>query len=205
MKTTLNEALVSIAKDLSIDSGRLIEYVFEDTVGGYSPLGGTWPSGSIWEVEGKILYAITRTMSPETVVEVGSNYGCSTSHFLSAMDANNLGRLFALDLSFDKLRVQSPRLTKIRGDGLQSALPLIAGGVVPDILFEDGPHSIEFTRDILKAFLPIMRLGGLIIIHDVDHFLVGGDVTSGARAALGDFQHFLVDPSDCGLGYWVKR
>lgn len=205
MKTTLNEAFVSIAKDLSIDFKQLLEYAFEDTIGGYNPLGGAWPSGSIWEVEGKVLYAITRAMSPKTVVEVGSNYGCSTSHFLSAMDANNSGGMFALDLSFDKLRVQSPRLTKICGDGLQNAQPLIASGVVPDTLFEDGPHSIEFTRDILKAFIPTMRSGGLVIIHDVDHFLVGSDVTLGAQAALGDFQHLLMDPSDCGLGYWVKR
>jgi len=205
MKIPLCDAIRYIAKDLSLSFDQLWAYADIDTIGGYSPSGGNWPSGSIWEVEGKILYAVTRAIHPSTVVEIGSNYGCSTSHFLSAMDANDRGKMFALDLSFDKLRVQSPRLTKICGDGLLSAKSMITEGIIPDILFEDGPHSMEFTRDILKIFLPIMKPRGLVLIHDVDHFLVGKDVTDGVQAALGNFYHFLIDPSDCGIGYWIKK
>lgn len=204
MRITLEEAIKDVAEHIEVDADLLQSYVDEDTIGGYNPKEGLWPSGSIWEVEGKILYALTRAIKPELVIEVGSNYGCSTSHFLAALDSNGQGKMMALDVSFEKLRVQSERLTAVCGDGIVSAKKLVSERVVPDILFEDGPHSKEFTRDILSVFLPVMKPGGLIVIHDVDHFIVGEEVSNGVREALGDFFHFLIYPSDCGLGYFIK-
>ena len=52
----------------------------------------SWPGGSVWEEEGRLLYGLVRALKPEVIVEIGSLVGCSTSHLALACRRNGRGR-----------------------------------------------------------------------------------------------------------------
>jgi hypothetical protein len=196
-----SEALSQMGHDLEFDISILTCYYEEDNVGGYPE---TWPVGSIWDSEGRLLYAIVRYLQPEVVVEFGTRYGCSTAHILKAMDRNDSGMLWTVDNGANGLMDvnEHPRLIQTVMDGIEYAK---AWDGQVDMIFEDGPHSTEFTREVISAMLPHLREGGIVTVHDVEHYIVGEDVSLGFREAVaGSFGHVRIDPSDCGLGYWRK-
>jgi predicted O-methyltransferase YrrM len=202
---TMQEALEKVGRDLGLSSVLLTRFAAEDDIGGYTlPENAQWPGGCIWGAEGQFYYALTRLLRPTVVVEVGTNFGCSTAHWVAAMDKNGAGKLYCLDVSFANLRTHSSRMEMLLGDGIESSRTLIAEGVVPDILYEDGPHTREFTRDFIKLWLPVMRKDAIVIVHDIEFAPVQPAVQDGFRDAVGAFDIFRVPPSICGAGYWGK-
>ena len=187
-----------ICNDLKLEEQIFKSYVDEDSIGGYPD---KWECGSIWEIEGKILYALVRYYKPNQLLEYGTFNGCSTSHIVAAMDKNNLGQLITVDIVTRPIKIQSDRLIRVECDGIKHAESL---NTPIDFIFEDGPHSLEFTRDVLKLSLKNLSIGGIIVIHDAEHFLVGKDVLGGVKEALGQVNSVLIKPSDCGLAYWRK-
>lgn len=200
MTVGFHEGIGSICEYLELDEAQFLAYAEEDEVGGFPE---TWKVGSIWEVEGKVLYALTRLIRPDRVIEFGTRYGCSTAHFAAAMDMNEKGMITTVDIVGTSLSGDlHSRVSSVGQDGVEYAKEQ-KGSV--DIIFEDGPHSTEFTRDVITYTLPHLTDGGIVVVHDTEHFLVGKDVSQGLREAVGDFGHVLIRPSDCGLGYWRKR
>lgn len=202
----LNEALALLAADLRIDPMELKRYADEDELGGFhaDPAVRSFTVGSIWSVEGKVLYALVRALKPKHVLEIGVGYGASSTHILTALKKNRSGDLTSLDIN--------------EGAGSEIPLPLkrnwrfVSGDAVAgtsvyekwdfDFIFEDGPHTYEFTRDVL---LNCKRIAPRIILsHDACHYMVGPDVRKGFEEALGSCKLLPIAPSDCGLGYWVR-
>jgi cephalosporin hydroxylase len=204
--TDLADALRTVAFHLCLDAKSLVYYAEEDQIGGYTwPENAAWPGGCIWGNEGQLYYALTRVLRPTTVVELGTNFGCSTAHWCSAMKNNGTGILHCIDLTFERLCTNSPLLVKHQGDGLSVSRILIEQGVVPDILYEDGPHTTEFTRDFIKLWLPIMKPGALILVHDIEFKPCAAAVQQGFRDGIGgNFFIYRVLPSWNGVGYWQK-
>ena len=66
MRFDLERTLARMADNYGLDAQQLIAYAAEDEIGGWTYL-GYWPGGSIWAVEGKILYALIRAIQPEQV------------------------------------------------------------------------------------------------------------------------------------------
>src|SRR5690242_13419514 len=97
----LEEGLAIVAGYFSLDVNKLIEYAAEDAIGGYheNPALRKWGVGSLWEVEGKILYAFIRATNPSRVLEIGTSQGASATHMLTAMERNNQGGLTSLDIN----------------------------------------------------------------------------------------------------------
>lgn len=202
-----SQAAEQICFYLGFDVDDFLGYANEDRVGGYPE---KWPMGSIWEVEGKVLYALVRLLRPKVALEFGTGSCCSTAHICRAMNKNGVGQL----ISVDKQRV----LTALTADGHQSVkrrrykrvkyvvedalVFLQSWDSAVDFALEDTIHSREVTREILKSVLPHLSVGGVLVAHDTEHFLVGADVSAGFQDALGDFGSVLIEPSDCGLGYW---
>lgn len=193
------DAIHALCSYFDIDESDFAKYASEDKIGGYPE---KWPVGSIWEVEGKVLYAIVRCLRPKHIVEFGTRYGCSTAHIVSAMDANGIGRITTVDIVGNSLaQNMSSRIVSIRADGKsfseKNSQPI-------DIIFEDGPHTTDFTREVIHNCLPFINKGGVVMAHDVGHLSVGQDVSEGFRQAVGNFGSVLIKPSDCGIGYWKK-
>lgn len=197
--------------DLGLDIAKEFKaYAEEDTVGGYPE---RWPMGSIWEVEGKVLYALTRLLKPEIALEFGTGSCCSAAHITRAMNRNRKGKLYSVDKAevLTHLTAEghkpSPRRPFKRVEYVIAEAVEWARGLEFEVqlVFEDTIHSRETTREILKAVLPHLSPGGVIVAHDTEHFLVGKDVTAGFRDAVGDFLGILIEPADCGLGLWRKE
>lgn len=202
---TLREAVELWADEFGFDATEMLAYVQGDGVGGE---GAGWPGGSIRDVEGRMLYALVRTANVRLALEFGTGHGCATSHIARALKDNGGGVVITLDkpdsidiASYSIARELEPYVVRILEDGLtwmrrNDKLDF-------DLVFEDGPHSYEFTRAAIELSLPRLKPGGFVIVHDV-HGPHEGQVWPGLRAVLPGARRILVEPSPCGLGYWRK-
>ena len=113
-----------------------------------------------------------------TVVEIGSYLGASTS-FLAAGVRLRSGRVFAVDTWENQGMTEGPRDTFREFLDNTSAL---SEAIVPsrgtslewanrfespiDLLFVDGDHEYTAVRVDLEAWLPKVRHGGIVAMHD---------------------------------------
>jgi predicted O-methyltransferase YrrM len=213
---TLDDALADIAHRFGLDTEELIQYSYEDEHSGWDKGVGEWPVGSLWTVEGRVLYALTRALKPDTVFEIGTNVGCSTTHFASALKANGHGTV----LSFDTAEtIQIPGLTQTYSQGelipvhVREHVELIHGdGLVhleqyigtAGIIYEDCDHSTESTQRAWTVGRQKLVTGGVIISHDAAHWLVGEAIRQGITNAGMEATIYAIRPSDCGLAIWRK-
>lgn len=217
---TFEDVLSSIANAYGLDAFDLVGYSYEDEISGWDSGFGEWPVGSLWTVEGRILYALVRAIQPEVVVEIGTNVGCSASHIASALRMNGTGKLLSFDTA-EQIVIPPDRnghSATYKAGGLIPAelLPFVeliqADGIAylrdyiaeADMIFEDGSHSLESTRDAWIAGMPKLNPGGFMLSHDAAHFLVGSAIQRGIAAAGVVPNIYEVAPSDCGLAIWRK-
>lgn len=199
----LEDALRVLAEDLSLDAEELIAYAAEDDETGWDFGQGTWPCGSMFASEGKILYALTRAMRPAAVLEFGTMFGCSAKHILKALVVNKHGKLVSVDPAPQVIEdrfnaTEGRRWKRIVGDGETAKLSIETA----DIVLEDAIHSAEMTEALVRRGLD---LGARIMLsHDGAHNLVGQAVRDGFSRAAGDFKILCTEDSDCGFAYTVR-
>lgn len=205
--TTLDQALALIAKDLKVDAQKLIDYAAEDNVGGYNvvPWQSNWPMGSMYEVEGKMLYAVVRAIQPAEIVEIGVWHGCSTTHLLRALDRNGSGHLTSFDIEGikgdgppEKLRSRWTFHHQDADYGMKEMKEKV------DLVFEDGYHyrkETETTLFIAERWLKPK----VVMVHDTEHPHVGEGLKQALSAVYGSrWRSTLAKPSDCGMGWFVR-
>lgn len=215
----LDETLQLLALQVPVDPEALVKFAAEDSVGGWDLDKGGWPTGSLWSVEGKVLYALIRALQPDVVVEIGTHRGCSTTHIATALSINDNGYVVSLDLApgvGDLIPVQLGEqisLTAANGVDWLGAQP----DESIDIIYEDADHSAETSHDVALLAMRKLKPGGLLITHDAAHDYawlgdgsqissdVGATIRRGLEAALDDqFRVYRTDPSDCGFALWQK-
>jgi predicted O-methyltransferase YrrM len=204
--TALIDTLFQLEKYLGLELDSLMPYAEADNIGGYHPDAAQrkWWTGAIWEVEGKTLYALIRALQPETVVEVGSGTGCSSTHMAAALKANGGGHVTTVD------RGNTPQIpadlqvfvTILPGDGIDY-LALLPDNSV-DFILEDADHTKDMCAAIGELAKTKLKPGGVLMAHDAAHFAVGADVKAGYDLAGLDFRVYLTDPSDCGWAVWKR-
>lgn len=225
-----NDSARSEAYLLAVQNGynaqELVQYIDEDHVGGYHVRHdlATWPSGSMWESEGQILYALTRYLKPQHIVEIGTLYGCSATHFATALLKNGSGRITVVDnrangkfgdlIPLDRWAV----IDKVEGDGGDYLESLPDNSV--DLIFEDAGHGEEDVYRFTLLALRKLKPGGLLINHDAGHdsamywhdagyvYQVSADDGAKIRAGLtragAEFQVYKPHESDCGFAVTKK-
>ncbi|XVQ85638.1 class I SAM-dependent methyltransferase [Microbispora siamensis] len=123
------------------------------------------------DIEAEITYLMVREHRPETVVEVGSLHGWSTTWLLRALRDNGTGRLHTHDL-VDKACANVPadladgRWTFVRGDARQT---LAGQHHKIDYLFVDAAHTRRFARWYVDELFPAVVPGGPVSVHDIFH------------------------------------
>lgn len=136
------------------------------------------------------------------ILEIGVREGCSTAAFLLGLEQMG-GHLYSLDVEAKpgELFAGHPQWTFIQGDSQkpETILPQLAG-LHFDILFIDGDHTYEGVTNDLKNYAPLVKDGGVIIMHDV---LYAGH--PGVRQAADEFvaahgYEFEIAKSWTGLG-----
>lgn len=203
----LFETLTQIAEHFGLKADDLISYANEDTIGGFNAdaTKSTWPIGSLWEVEGKTLYALVRALKPRRLLEFGTMHGCSAVHMATALQKNaNGGTLVCVDFNMD---LAAHLLTHFPDTISLVQMPFEEFVAEPtdaqfDFVYEDSIHSTEQVA-MLWRYAVAHVVSGLIVSHDAMHYIVGDDVRRGIQAVVGDkARYYLTEPSDCGLGIY---
>ncbi len=200
----LQQTLVQTAHDFDLNADDLLRYAAEDTETGWDAGEGAWPNGSIWTVEGQILYALIRATKPKRILEIGTYYGCSTTHMLLAMRRNDNGAV--LDAIDKDVRGIDPghkipsRLKSAFTFYKRDAVEWLANTDLNyDFIFEDALHLTELTRNLWLGGKRRLNPGGFMISHDAMHYIVGNQVLDGIALANSTPFTYLTEPSDCGL------
>lgn len=217
--TNLDGAAERLAAYLNIPADALHEYVADDPHPkmGWDHNQGEAPIGSLWSVEGKILYALVRFFAPRAVLELGTAAGASGTHLAAALVATGKGKLTTVDArvhgnqGFETGYLIPPgyreavKLIQAEGLGfIQSLKP----GAFP-FIFEDMMHSPVEVEAVWTEAQRILPPGGIVVSHDAGHFLIGQDVRDGIAAALSkaglpEPLVMVISPGDTGLAVWQK-
>lgn len=203
----LDTALTEIAAFLDLNAAELIAYATEDTVGGFhfDALQSKWPGGSLWEVEGRTLYALVRALKPDFAMELGSWHGCSTTHLLAALNVNR-GRLQSVDKWEGAGDLVPEDMRSNWAITYSEAIEFIEQvdekTLNIELVFEDCIHSESEVYAIVEALKPKLIHGAVVVHHDSEH----GDDGQQIRRALDKsgvtYKSWLIEPSDCGIAIW---
>lgn len=205
--TALIDTLFQLEKYLGLELDSLLPYADADEIGGYHPdeTQRKWGSGAIWDVEGRTIYALIRALKPETIVEIGSGTGCSTTHMAYALDGNKeFGHITTID------RGNTPQVP----DNLKTYVTILPGDAIEwlaqqpdnsiDFILEDADHSEAMCYEVGELAKTKLRPGGVLMAHDAVHPTVGALVRAGYDRAGLDVRTYLTDPSDCGWAVWRR-
>src|SRR4030042_1170271 len=126
---------------------------------------------------GTILYVFCRKQRPDSIIETGVASGVSSSHILCALEANQRGRLYSIDLPSwqrtpsgwlipDYLR---NRWHLTQGRSSETLEPLLKE--VKEIAFflHDSDHSYENMHREFEAAWTHLKTGGLLLSHNIDY------------------------------------
>lgn len=205
----LDAALTEIAAFLDLDDGALLAYAQSDDIGGYhsDATQAKWMSGSLWECEGKTLYALVRALRPAALLELGVHVGASTTHLRSAVQANlDGGWVYSVD-RLESAGALIPAYLSDYGNitydwALQYISRLPDNSI--DFAFEDLCHGAGEVYDVITALLPKLRKGAVVVHHDSEHGDDGVQVKRGiALAGVVNWRSWLIDPADTGIALWV--
>jgi predicted O-methyltransferase YrrM len=122
--------------------------------------------------EAEITYLLIREYRPETVMELGTFHGWSTTWILSALRDNEFGHLHSYDIVDNVVQnvpaeLSGDRWTFHQGD-IKTNLDAVPAQV--DYLFVDAAHGAAFGRWYLAELFPKMPPGIPVSVHDVFHY-----------------------------------
>jgi len=139
----------------------------------YAVLAPGFDAGVIDPAEGAALYFLVRALAPATVVETGTANGVSTAYLLAALDGNDSGRLYSIDLPFEAEAGGGYRpVVAGTSIGLDDASPLphgkASGWLVPEPVRGRWELRLGDARSLLPALLE--ELGEIeFFFHDSLH------------------------------------
>lgn len=161
-----------------LDDSGLVEHLeeqaghFWSTVTGFTPRGQRYNTGRVTGRdgyrEGLRLYALLRTLRPETVVETGVCNGVSTAFLLLALERNGAGTLHSIDLpEYADPATDADAFWEGKG-GAVVPLGKEPGWMIPAGLRDRWELSIGRSQDALPPLLA--RLGVIdVFMHDSEH------------------------------------
>lgn len=123
------------------------------------------------DLEAEITYLLLREYRPETVMELGTFHGWSTSWVLSAIRDNGIGHLYSFDIVDNVLsnvpeELAADRWTFRKGD-IRQHVDTAPENI--DYLFVDAAHNGRFARWYIDNLFPRVPSGIPVSVHDVFH------------------------------------
>lgn len=123
------------------------------------------------DIEAELTYLYLREHRPDTVMELGTFHGWSTTWILSALRDNGTGHLHSFDRIDHVLRTVPADLAAGRWTFTGGDVADNLGAVPPGVgyLFVDADHGRRFGRWYLEHLFPLMPAGTPVSVHDVFH------------------------------------
>jgi predicted O-methyltransferase YrrM len=126
---------------------------------------------------GAILYIICRKQNPVSVIETGVASGVSSSHILCALEANQQGELYSIDLpTWQKVSSgwMIPDYLRHRWHLTQGRSSDYLGQLLKnikeiDIFLHDSDHTYENMRGEFEAAWTHLKTRGLLLSHNIDY------------------------------------
>ncbi|MGD0996196.1 MAG: class I SAM-dependent methyltransferase [Candidatus Bathyarchaeia archaeon] len=149
-----------------------------------------------------MLYVLTRSLCPKTVVETGVASGVSSAFILNALDRNKKGDLYSVDLHYrEGIAVPSekqlgwviPKQLRYRwhltlGESTKVLSTLLASLVKIDIFLHDSRHTYKTMMYEYTTAWKYLNYGGLLLSDDVacnDAFLDFADSVKQKPVVIG--------------------
>jgi predicted O-methyltransferase YrrM len=137
---------------------------------------------------GHLLYALTRAIRPQTVVEFGTSFGISTIYLAAAVTDNATGHVVTTELSDRKIKAAQDNLTEA---GVDAAVTILPGDARETLAGLAGPVGLVLLDGWKDLCLPVLRLlepklspGALVTADDNDH------------AGMADYLAYVRDPAN---------
>jgi predicted O-methyltransferase YrrM len=126
---------------------------------------------------GTILYAVCRRQRPDVVVETGVASGVSSSHILVALEKNEHGQLYSIDLPSGRESRSGWRIPDYLrhrwqltpGRSAETLEPLLEKVAEIDIFLHDSDHSYENMMWEFETAWAHLKAGGLLLSHNIDY------------------------------------
>ena len=136
----------------------------------------SWNYG-IGTMLGGVLYAICRTQKPDIVVETGVSSGVSSSYILSALEKNERGQLYSIDLPSwqeNQSGWMIPEYLRHRwyltlGRSSETLEPLLMKVGDIDIFLHDSDHSYQNMRWEFETAWTYLKAGGLLLSNNINY------------------------------------
>ena len=120
---------------------------------------------------GTLLYALTRAIRPQTVVEFGTSYGISTLYLAAAVIDNGVGRVVSTELSAKKAAAARDALDEA---GVGGPVTILEGDARETLADVPGPVDLVLLDGWKDLCLPVLRMlepkltpGALVAADDV--------------------------------------
>lgn len=153
---------------------RRFERRYDPQTGGYRAPGSGQPDYGSVELEvGRLWYSLVMLLQPQQVLETGTYYGYSTCMIAQALSDLG-GERMVTTIDPDRkphLWVGTrlaPRIEWIAARSQDAAKDL--AGAAYDMLVLDSDHHYNTVMEELIAFEPMLRKGGVILMHDTLFF-----------------------------------
>lgn len=122
------------------------------------------------DIEAELLYLMIRDEKPETVLEVSSAHGYSTTWILSALKDNNFGTLYSCDTinAEENILLELRNRLNFKCNQVENILDTLPKEV--DFLLIDSDHRLPFAARLFDTLVPKVRIGCKVLVHDVFAF-----------------------------------
>jgi predicted O-methyltransferase YrrM len=128
---------------------------------------------------GRLCYLVVRMIRPASVVETGVCYGVTSSYLLAAMNKNNYGRLYSIDLpplgshGDDYVGWLVPnelkdRWTLRRGTSERLLAPLVKELGNLDLFIHDSLHTFKNMKEEFEISWSALNSRGFLISDDIE-------------------------------------
>jgi predicted O-methyltransferase YrrM len=122
--------------------------------------------------QGQLLYRMVKTFQPNSILELGTSLGLTTSYLSLANPQANIYTMEGSDevalkalSNFKKLGLKN--ISMIRGNFDETFVPLINSQSSIDFCFVDGNHRFEPTLRYFNALLPLVQNDSILIFDDI--------------------------------------
>jgi hypothetical protein len=128
----------------------------------------------------RAMWCVLQHNRPEVVVETGVAHGVTSRIVLEALNQNDLGHLWSIDLPFPfdhRLHSETgaavtdecrPRWTYLEGASSQRMPPLVGEVGHVEMFIHDSLHTAENTLFEMEQAASVMPSGGVMLVDDID-------------------------------------
>ena len=120
------------------------------------------------------IYYLTREIKPEVIVELGTNVGDSAFAYLCAIEMNQKGHLWTIDISSNDVEALkndvssfnwNDKIDIINSDSVEYSKSWPPSKKI-DLLYIDTNHAYDHTKNELNSWVPILKKDGFLLMDD---------------------------------------